>query len=494
MGVSARTGVRMPVVSESSAARRVFLRWVSAVVCIAVAVATFGIVSAPSSASAAAGVPKRMMSGWLPYWSSGQSLNSVVANAELFSDVSPFWHNASSSSSTASGVKIDSNALSSGTRPAHVAVLKSKGIAVLPSITDGTSAGYMSSVLKNPTKRNALVDQVVNLVVVNGYDGVDLDFEKFAFNDGQSSWTTTRPAWVTFVADLGARLHANGKLLAVSVPPMGVSGSNYWVYDWAGIGPHVDRLRIMAYDYSWCSPGPIGGPLTWVDKVAAFAVSVMPASKVQLGTPTYGRDWVKRSTCTLTGQKVYASRDLGTAVNNTPAGSWKRDPASQERYLNYTEMVNGVVVSRSAWLPDSVTVAARARIASKYGLAGIASWTLGGEQNAMWAPLRAIALTLPFSTSTGVRARKVSVKVKSVNRRIVKVSGRVLPKRAKVKVRLQVKRGNKWRSMRTVKTKASGMYVVKVKRASVKRSFRVRVLSSGGFAAKSSRVFTVSRS
>lgn len=494
MGVSARTGVRMPVVSESSAARRVFLRWVCAVVCIAVAVATFGIVSAPSSASAAAGVPKRVMSGWLPYWSSGQSLNSVVANAELFSDVSPFWHNASSSGSTASGVKIDSHALSSGTRAAHLAVLKSKGIAVLPSITDGTSAGYMSSVLKNPTKRAALVDQVVNLVVSNGYDGVDLDFEKFAFSDGQSSWAATRPVWVAFVAGLGSRLHANGKLLAVSVPPMGVSGSNYWVYDWAGIGPHVDRLRIMAYDYSWCSPGPIGGPLSWVDKVAAFAVSVMPASKVQLGTPTYGRDWVKRSTCTLTGQKVYASRDLGTAVNSTPAGSWKRDPASQERYLNYTETVNGVAVARSAWLPDHVTVAARARIASKYGLAGIANWTLGGEQNALWAPLRAIALTLPFATSNGVRSRKVSVKVKAVNRRLVKVSGRVLPKRSKVKVRLQVTRAGKWRVVRTVKTTTSGTYVLKMKRPIGKRSYRVLVVKGSGFASKSSKVFTVPRS
>lgn len=490
---------------ESSIPRREaqrIARWrrVVGVTVLASAVAMVGLpaassaAAAPTVAPANTGVPKRMMSGWLPYWTTAESVKSVVDNADLFSDVSPFWHNATKSGSSASGVALEDNTLNSGTRASNLAQLKGRGFDILPSITDGTGTGHMSSVMKNTAKRTALVNQIVNLVNSNGYDGIDLDFEKFAFSDAQSTWAATRPAWVAFVAELSGRLRANGKKLAVAVPPMGVTGSNYWVYDWEAIGPHIDKLRIMAYDYSWCTPGPIGGPLSWVEKVSAYAVSVLPPSKVQLGTPTYGRDWIKRSNCTLTGQKVYESRQLGTAIANTPASSWKRDPASQERYFNYSVTSNGSTVSRSAWLPDHVTVEARARIASKYGLNGLANWYLGGEQSAMWAPLRNVAMSLPFSAPTGPRSQQVAVKVTSKNGRkgrTVKVSGAVTPKRANAKVRLQVKQGGKWRTVKTVSTNSAGRYKIAFKHRTSKSSYRVKALKNARYKAKSSGAFII---
>lgn len=472
----------------------------SAIVLLATTVALVGLPAiapasaAPAVAPAANGVAKRMMSGWLPYWTTAESVNAVVANADLFSDISPFWHNAAKSSSSPSGVALQNNSLSSGSRASNLATLKGRGIEILPSITDGTGTGHMSSVMRNTTKRAALVDQVVNLVMSNGYDGIDLDFEKFAFSDGQSSWAATRPAWVAFVAALGSELHARGKKLAVAVPPMGIPGNDYWVYDWAGIGPYIDKLRIMAYDYSWCTPGPIGGPLSWVDKVAAYAVSVLPPAKVQLGTPTYGRDWIKRSSCTLTGQKVYDSNDIGSAIGNLPEGSWKRDAASQERYYNYSVTQGGETVSRSAWVPDYVTVEARARIASKYGLNGLANWTLGGEQSAMWGSIRGVAQSLPFSAADGPRRQSVSVKVKSITGkkgRTVTFSGKVTPNRARAKVRLQVKKGSKWRTVTTVSTGGTGKYTIRFKHRTAKSVYRIKALASARYYTKASGRFVV---
>ncbi len=484
--------------AEVSTRSRNATRWIrrALVVVLASSVALVGLPSvsasavAPTVVPAVDGVAKRMMSGWLPYWTTAESVNAVVANADLFSDVSPFWHNAAKSSSSPSGVELQNNSLSSGTRASNLATLKGRGIAILPSITDGTGAGHMSAVIRDSSKRAALVDQVVNLVMSNGYDGIDLDFEKFAFSDGQSTWAATRPAWVTFIAELGAQLRARGKKLAVAVPPMGVPGNDYWVYDWAAIGPHIDKLRIMAYDYSWCTPGPIGGPLSWVEKVAAYAVSVLPPAKVQLGTPTYGRDWIKRSNCTLTGQKVYDSKQIGTVISGTPDGSWKRDAASQERYFNYT--VAGV--SRSAWVPDYVTVAARARIASKYGLNGLANWTLGGEQSAMWPAIRNIAQTLPFSAAQGPLRQTVSMKVSSKTGkkgRTVTISGKITPIRANAKVRLQVKKGSQWKTVKTVSTGGSGGYKIRFKHSAAKRVYRVKALASAGYYTKFSGKFTI---
>lgn len=449
-----------------------------------VGLVSVGIVPAATSAQAVAPAdlksPQRVMSGWLPYWTTAESKKSFVANADLFSHAYPFWHNAVKSSNSSSKVVIKKNSLSSGTHASVLSEIQGKGALVLPSITDGTGAGHMSKVLRNSSHRTALVNQISNLVNSKGYDGIDLDFETFAFSDGQASWTKTLPAWTAFVVELGARLHAGEKKLAVTVPPVGVSGTNYWVYNPGGIGPHIDKLNIMAYDYSWCNAGPIGGPLSWVDKVAAYAASVMAPSKVQLGTPTYGRDWVNRSGCNISGQKVYASHQLSTAIPGKPASAWKRDPASQERYLNYTTVENGKTVSRSSWLPDSITVAARARIASKYGLGGLATWTLGGEQKKMWAAVRDIASSMPFGGVAGKKSQKISrMKVspkRGVKGRKVSVSGKVKPVRAGKKVTLHKCKKN-WKKcgrIRTDRTSASGKFTFRARATGKKTRLKIR--------------------
>ena len=470
----------------------------TAVIACAVGVVGLPAVSGASAvAPAVGGTPKRMMSGWLPYWTTAASVDAVVANSDLFNDVSPFWHNAAKSSSTPSGVTIQNNSLSSGSRASNLATLRGRGVAILPSITDGTGAGHLSSVMKSGAKRAALVSQIVNLVAANGYDGIDLDFEKFAFSDGESTWAATRPAWVAFVAALGSQLHARGKQLAVSVPPMGVTGNNYWVYDWAGIEPHIDKLRIMAYDYSWSSPGPIGGPLRRARKVAAYGESVLPPTKEPLGTPTYGRDWVKSksgSGCPSTSQKVYDSKNIGSAISGVPESSWRRDAASAERYFNYTVTYGSCRVSRSAWLPDAATVDARARIASEYGLNGIATWTIGGEQASQWAPLREIARTLPFSAPDGPRSQAVSVKVtKKTGKkgRKVTIKGGISPARAGVTVRLQVKKGGKWKSVKSVKTLGSGSYKTSIKQSANRSVYRIKVVGSARYLTKYSGSFTI---
>src|SRR5690606_11557948 len=186
-----------------------------------------------------------------------------------FSDISPFWHDA-----RWDGSKIYlHNHLSSGAQAAALEKLRGQGVKILPSITDGSGKGRMAATLASKSKRAAHVQDIVDLVLTNGYDGIDLDYETFAFTDGSSTWSQTRPNWVAFVAELADALHAEGKLLAVTVPPMYDddydSSSGYWVYDYAGVGKHTDLLRIMAYDYSVGSPGPIA-PLGWVEKVAAF--------------------------------------------------------------------------------------------------------------------------------------------------------------------------------------------------------------------------------
>jgi spore germination protein YaaH len=353
----------------------------------------------------AADEPRRFLSGWLPYWSTQTSTQSFLTNSDLFSDISPFWHDA-----RWDGSKIYiHNHLTPATQASALAQLRGQGVKILPSITDGSGKGRMATTLASPAKRTAHVEEIVQLVLANGYDGIDLDYETFAFTDGQASWAATRPNWVAFVDELADALHAQGKLLAVTVPPMYDddydSSSGYWVYDYAAVGAHVDLLRIMAYDYSVGSPGPIA-PLSWVQKVAAFAPTQLPGGKVQLGVPVYGRNWytgktgkcpvgqeIKDSNYAMTGANALAS----LASDGVTPGQITRDAASGEMTVKYSIVYKGLdskgektecSVNRTAFFADATSVADRVKAARAAGLAGAALWTIGGESADQWPAVR----------------------------------------------------------------------------------------------------------
>ncbi len=272
--------------------------------------------SAPASAATPA--PRPLVTGWLPYWNTAAGLASITGNADLFGDVSPFWYSARGKApavyvaSQAGGISI----------PSVVAALHAKHIKVLPTITDGTGSHQMARQLSTSSGRAHVVSAIVSVVTSHGYDGIDLDWEGFAFNDGQSTWTTTRIYWIAFVKSLYAALHRKGKMLAITVPGgLGTSSDStgYWVYAWSQIGPYLDRLRVMAYDYSVSHAGPIA-PFSWVDKVAAHAVTQVPSTKVQIGIASYGRDWYTG----VTGRCPNISSSAATSATFFSKMSWAR--------------------------------------------------------------------------------------------------------------------------------------------------------------------------
>jgi spore germination protein YaaH len=407
-----------------------------ALIALASCLAVAASLAHPAPAAADAPPPKRVVSGWIPYWLSSparpQGVNSAVQNAALFTDVSPFWFSATSASP---GVKVGFNPnFTNGSANAGWAMgqLKAAGLAVLPSIADGSGKGRMAATLADPALRTKHVQDIVGLVMANGYDGIDLDYETFAFTDGTGSWAATSPNWTAFVNELAAALHGQGKLLAVTIPPpcttTGVCGpqSGYWVYNIAGIAPAADRVRIMAYDYHVQGIGPIA-PMPWVRAIVQYAVSVMDPARLQIGVPTYGRTWTQKAsgryvlkgTCPTSGTRAYSQLTSSQSVSDADipallASLGKTDAdvqwsePDQENWLAYDKTVNWTdaagatqtcTASRMMWFVGPQAVVARTQLVGEFGLSAAAYWTVGGENPAQWPMLAGYGQTLaPAST------------------------------------------------------------------------------------------------
>jgi spore germination protein YaaH len=353
-------------------------------------------------------LPRKILTGWMPYYSVKNSMTSILANKDLMSEVSPFWYSLSS----ATAIK-DQYASAKLTIPkkTQLDILRANGLLILPAITDGTKKLVLSGLLAKPSTRSQVVNTITKLVLTNNYDGIDLDLEGFAFSDGTASWAKTSPNWVLFIKELSTLLHANGKILSMTTPvvfdPVKKRSGSYWVYNWPETAPYIDRLRIMTYDYSISKPGPIG-PLEWTEATVAYAASLMPPSKVWLGVPGYGRDWITKVTgkCPATYAKlikagakaaVFAANkgtELASTYGATPVYSEKMGEVTFTYQKTYNEGTASCTATRVAWYQNSRAYLARMELVAKYKLGGLTQWTLGQEDAETMPALREYAKSI----------------------------------------------------------------------------------------------------
>ena len=365
--------------------------------------------------------PRRILSGWLD-GSPTIYLPSVDNNFnyEVIRDVSPFWYG------LASETKItDKYTLGLYTKPITVALqdLKTRGLIVIPTITDDQPVRTLAGILANEGRRATLVKSIRDLVAKYNYDGIDLDFEKFyAKGETRANWVAMKPNWVSFIKELSTALHADGKLLSVTTPPdfdPATKRAGNWVYAWGEIGPLIDRLRIMAYDYSTTTAGPIG-PLDWTEDAVKFAVTQMPASKVFVGIPGYGRDWITKvdGTCpaaftasiVVGGKAALAMRDAvnlpatygGAAKYNTTFA--ENSYVYKKTYIDPANSAISCTATRSVWYPDERSYAARAALVGKYRLGGVAVWTFGKETLAAANAIKDVAKSIAPDVIVGTIA------------------------------------------------------------------------------------------
>lgn len=371
--------------------------------------------SSPSPASQIS--PRKILSGWIPYYGMSTSLPTALANSDLINEVMPFWYTFKLDSKTKAPYILDLYTPGNPSVAIDVplSTMRNAGFKIIPTITDGTEKLELAKFLAESSDRANAIKAIVALVINNKFDGIDLDFEGFAFVDGTDTWPTTKPNWVLFVKELSSALHAQGKLLSITAPvhfALTEKQKGYTVYAWAEIAQYIDRLRIMTYDYSTGKPGPIG-PIDWVERTVKYAVSVMPASKVYIGLAGYGRDWVTKvdGICPDNVSKVVATTAKAATfiMRNavTLASTYGVVPIYNEQYqeatFTYQKTYNGNNVSgqptsctatRTAWYQNPTSYLVRAQLVAKYRLGGVAEWTMGMEEQSATDAIRSTALTI----------------------------------------------------------------------------------------------------
>ena len=162
--------------------------------------------------------------------------------------------------------------------------------------------------------------------------------------------------FTSFIAELAAKLHAQGKYLTVTVEPKTQDDAR--PIDWRAIAQRADRVRVMAYQYHGpkTKPGLIS-PLEDVAQLADYALTQIPRIKLEIALAMYGFDWPRRGKATLVG-----TREQFDILANLANAEARLDPVTKAGRISY-KMPKGRKGKK--WVEHEVWVETTASLVNK---------------------------------------------------------------------------------------------------------------------------------
>lgn len=262
-------------------------------------------------------------------------------------------------------------ALNFGTRPI---------LTLTPFGPDGNFNNQLiHSVVNNEIYKDNLIQNLLETMAEKGYEGVDIDFEYILASD--------RDAFTAFVRQVAETMRANGYHTSVALAPKTSSDQAGLLYegkDYRALGEAADHVLLMTYEWGYTYGPPMAvAPLNQVRRVVEYALTQIPADKIDLGIPNYGYDWPlpyeRGVTRAATINNIQAVR-----IAVTHGAEIRFDEVAESPFFTYTD--GGV--EHEVWFEDVRSLLAKFGLIEEYNLRGCGYWQIMQWFRANWLLLR----------------------------------------------------------------------------------------------------------
>ena len=269
--------------------------------------------------------------------------------------------------------------------PSFINEMHNEGVRVVPFIQNAWGDGTAL------TNRDALSQQIANAIATYNLDGVNVDLE--GLNE------THRDSYTDFMKKLRILIPKQKQVsIAVAANPYNWTTGWHGSYDYKKLsdaltGPN-DYLMVMAYDESWRGgpEGPVAS-LSFVEDTIKYTLNKqVPAEKIVLGIPFYGRIWGNNTSFNGIGVSHHQINAIMDQYKATAKVTF--DSTSQTPKLTFT-MKSGDPTYRIAgkdlipgtytiWFDNEKSLKKKLILVQKYNLRGTGSWSLSQEDPQMW--------------------------------------------------------------------------------------------------------------
>ena len=261
-----------------------------------------------------------------------------------------------------------------------IAMAKDFGVAPILTLTpfgpDGQFSNYLNSqVVNNEAAKLQLIENLTTQVKERGFEGVDIDFEYILPED--------KFAFTNFVRDVRDAINALGYLVSVALAPKTSDTQTGLLYegkDYGLLGEAADYVLLMTYEWGYTyGPAMAVAPINKVRQVVEYALTRIPAEKINLGIPNYGYDWTlpfvqgtSKATTIGNVEAVQIAISRGADI--------LFDETSQAPYFNY--VLDGL--THEVWFEDVRSLTAKFNLVKEYGLRGMSYWQIMQLFRANW--------------------------------------------------------------------------------------------------------------
>ena len=241
-------------------------------------------------------------------------------------------------------------------------------------------------VLSYTSKRTKVIGQVIAEAIKTGVDGINLDFELVSSVCGEH--------YIQFVRELSVKCRQNGLVFSVDNYVPQPYNAHYDLQEQADV---ADYVVIMGYDehtegsYEAGSVASIG----YLENGISEALRMVPAEKLVAGVPFFTRLWfetpkTEEELAEEAGTEAaqYPNKVTSTAYGMDEAEKVLSDSGVQAAWdettmQNYAEWEADDGTYR-IWLEDRQSLEAKLKVIAENNLAGVAEWSLGMEDPAVW--------------------------------------------------------------------------------------------------------------
>lgn len=253
----------------------------------------------------------------------------------------------------------------------------SNGYKIWPMISN-SDAGIKvtSTILNSYSKRQELIQSIVEKCAQYEIDGINIDFENM--------YQADKDKFSRFIIELAPRMQEMGIVLSVDVTAP--DGDPNWslCYNRNVIGDVADYLVFMGYDQygtSSAKPGTTAG-LNWVEKSLQKIIQYdeVDTEKIILGMPFYTRQWTVASDGTIKDRSTVSMMNI--KIPNNVEKQWDED--LKQYYIEYASGKNTIKM----WIEDGASIKEKVALVAKYKLGGTSGWRKDMETSNVWAIIK----------------------------------------------------------------------------------------------------------
>ncbi len=223
--------------------------------------------------------------------------------------------------------------------------------------------------LSRASSRAAIISKSVEETLAVGADGINLDFETVANEDGQS--------FIQFVREMSIACRKAGLVFSIdNYVPMNFNDH----YELEEQGVVADYVIIMGYDEHYGGSQEAGSvaSLGYVENGIIKATDKVDASKVINAVPFYTRIW-HTSNGSVSSEAVSIPTAKEYIANHSIQMEWDAEAGQY-----YGEFTSGDGTLNQIWMEDETSIGQKIDSMRANNIAGIAEWCLGMDSAEVW--------------------------------------------------------------------------------------------------------------